>query len=113
MSSRCAADCSSPLGSSVEGLALDGECDGIAAAKAERGDTALQIAPLQFIKQRDQHARARCANRMTERDRATVHVYFSRIKLQDARYRDCRDRKCLVQFVQIHILVAIPADFRE
>ncbi len=59
--------------------ALDGEGYGVAAAEAEGGDTALQVAALQFVEQRDEHARTGGADGMAERDCAAVDVYFFRV----------------------------------
>src|ERR1019366_7874824 len=75
------------LGSGQEGgrytlRALDGEGDGVAAAGAERGDSALQVAELQFVEQRDEKAGAGCANGMAKRDGAPVHVHFLGIELE-------------------------------
>src|ERR1700730_8203998 len=38
----------------VLSVALDGEGHGVAAAEAERGDAAFQVAALQFVEKRDQ-----------------------------------------------------------
>ena len=62
--------------------AFDGERDGVAAAKAKRGDAALQVAALQFVKQRDEDARAGSADGMAERDCAAIDVYFFGIEFQ-------------------------------
>src|SRR6516225_9375408 len=45
-----------------------------AAADAERGKALLGIAFLHFVQQGHEHARARCADRMTDRDRAAIDV---------------------------------------
>ena len=54
--------------------ALDRERDGLAAAQAERRDSASQTAILQRIEQRRQHARARGAERVSQRDGAAIDV---------------------------------------
>src|SRR5438045_8008095 len=45
-----------------------------AAADAKRGETFLRVALLHLVEQRDQHAPARGADRVTERDRSAVDV---------------------------------------
>ena len=45
-----------------------------AAADAERGEAFLGIALLHFVQQRHQHARARCTDRVADRDRAAIDV---------------------------------------
>src|SRR2546423_14499349 len=57
-------------------LAFDGKRDSHAAADAKRCEAAPRVALLHFVEQRDQHARARSADRMTERDGAAVHVHL-------------------------------------
>ena len=51
---------------------FDRERDAVAAAQAQRRDAALQVAPLQRVEQRRQHARAARADRVAERDGAAV-----------------------------------------
>ena len=60
--------------------AFDGEGDCVAAAETQGGDATLQVAALQFVKQRDEDARAGCADGMAERDGAAVYVHFFRIE---------------------------------
>src|SRR5208282_6537325 len=57
-------------------LAFDRERDGVSAAQAQRRDAALQVAPLQLIKQRGQNARAGRADGMAQRHRTAVHIHF-------------------------------------
>src|SRR5690349_16676721 len=90
---------------------LDGEGDGVAAAEAEGGDAALEVAALEFIKQADEDARSAGADGMAERDRAAVHVGFFGIELELARDGNRGHGKRFVQFDEIHILVAVPAGF--
>src|SRR5690349_22817616 len=45
-----------------------------AAADAKRGETFLRVALLHLVEQRDQHAPARGADRVTERNRPAVDV---------------------------------------
>src|SRR3546814_18642188 len=53
---------------------LDAHRDAHAAADAQGRKTLLRIVLLHLIEQGDQHARARCADRMADRDRAAVDV---------------------------------------
>src|SRR5712664_2011971 len=53
---------------------LHRERDGLAAAEAQRDDAASLAPRAQRVQQRHQEARARCADRMPERDGAAVHV---------------------------------------
>src|SRR5260370_5566148 len=57
------------------GLAtLHSEGYGVAAAEAQGGDSALEVAPLQFVEQRDQDARAARADGMAEADGPPFHI---------------------------------------
>src|ERR1700745_1325852 len=62
----------SPLGNGS--VACDAHRDAHAAADAQRGEALLGIALLHLVQQRDQHARAGRADRMTDRDGAAVDV---------------------------------------
>jgi len=53
---------------------LDDHRDALAAADARRCETVTTIASMQFVQQRQNQPRASRAQRMTERDRAAVHV---------------------------------------
>src|SRR5580704_8408536 len=68
--------------------ALDGEGYGVAAAEAEGGDPALQVAPLQFVEERHQDAGTGRADGMAEGYRAAIYVYFFRIEFELAGHRD-------------------------
>ena len=68
--------------------ALDGKRDGVASAEAERRDAAMQIAALQFVKQRDENARAASTDWMAERDRAAIHIDLRGIEAQLASDRN-------------------------
>ena len=66
-----------PLVASFRGqteLSLDAHGDAHPAADAQRRQSLLRIAARHFVQQRDQHARARGADRMADRDRAAVDV---------------------------------------
>src|SRR3954464_11919053 len=60
-------------------LTFDGECYAHAPADAQRGEPALRVAALHLVQQRDQHARARCADRVADGDSATIHVDAARV----------------------------------
>src|SRR4051812_15939628 len=59
--------------------AFDGKRDSHAAADAKRREAPPRVSFLHFVKKRDQHPGARSADRMTERDRAAVHVHLLRV----------------------------------
>src|SRR5438105_3972369 len=92
---------------------LDGEGDGVSAAEAEGSDAALEVAALQFVEQRDEDARAACADGMAERDRAAIHVNFFGIQFELARNGNRGDSESFVQFEKIDIFVAVPTRFGE
>src|SRR5271169_6260811 len=94
-------------------LPFDGDGYCIAAAEAEGCDAALQIAALQFVEQGDEDARAGCTNRVSEGDRAAIYVYFFGVELQHAGYGNGRDREGFVQFIEVYVLVAVPASFLQ
>ena len=54
--------------------ALDDHRDALTAADARRRQAVTTIASMQLVQQRQHQPRARRAQRMTERDRAAVHV---------------------------------------
>jgi hypothetical protein len=56
-------------------LALDSESDAHTAADAQRREPALGITLLHLVQQRHQDPRARRADRVSDRDRPTVHVH--------------------------------------
>ena len=56
--------------------AFDREGYSVAAAKAESGDAALQVAALQFVEKSDKDARPAGTDRMTDCHCATVDVHF-------------------------------------
>ena len=66
--------------------ALDGEGYGVAAAEAESGDAALEVAALQFVEQGDENARAAGADGVADGDSTAVHVDFIGIQIQFAHH---------------------------
>src|SRR5580700_894621 len=90
-------------------LPLDGERDGVAASEAQRGDSAMRVAALQFVQQRREDARAGSADRMADSHGAAVYVYFRGIEMQLARHGNRGGGKRFVEFVQVHVAVAFPA----
>lgn len=55
---------------------LDRQCHRLAAADAQGGDAAAALAPPQRVQKRHQDPRAAGADRMTERDCATMNVHI-------------------------------------
>src|ERR1700693_1809149 len=92
---------------------LDREGHGVSAAQAERGDSALQIAALQFVEQGDKDSRATRADRMAESDGAAVYVHFFGIELELASDGDGGNRESFVEFNEVDIFVAVPAGLGE
>src|SRR5262249_28090975 len=68
-----------PSARSWRTLPLHAHRNAHAAADAERGKAFLGVALLHLVQQRHQHARAGGADRMAERDRATVDVDLRRV----------------------------------
>src|SRR6476620_5643943 len=56
-------------------LALDGQGDAHTSADTQCREPALGITLLHLVEQRHQNARARRTYRVTDRDRATIHVH--------------------------------------
>src|SRR6476660_9439355 len=54
--------------------ALDAHGDAHAPADAKRGETFLGVAPLHLVQQRDENARAGCADRVADGDGAAIDV---------------------------------------
>src|SRR5579875_2248692 len=106
-------DCSPRTRNRAPLRALDGEGDGISATEAEGGDATFQTTALQFIEQRDENTRAGCADGMSKRDRAAVHVDLFGIEAQLARDGNGGYCESLVQFVEIDVAIAVPSRFRE
>src|SRR3989442_14014031 len=71
--------------------------DGVAAAEAESGYAALEIAASELVEQRDENARAGSADRMSDGDGADVQVDFFWIELQLARGGDSGSRRGFVK----------------
>src|SRR5262249_5452059 len=82
---------------------FNGKRDAITTAQTQGGDAALQAAILQRVEQRRQHARAAGANRMTEGNRAAVHVHFALVEPELIQNRDGLDRECLVQLDEVDV----------
>src|ERR1044071_23857 len=85
-------------------LAFDGKRDPHAAADAKRSEAAPRVALLHFVKQGDQHARARGADRVAERNGAAVHVHLLRVPAHLAVDRDRLRGEGLVDLQEIEIL---------
>ena len=81
-----------------------GHCDAIAAAEAERSDTATQAMPLEGVQQRRQDACAACADGMPECHCATMHVHLGFRNAQFSSHCDGLHRKRLVDLEQVHVV---------
>src|SRR5437870_4758751 len=83
--------------------AFDDGGDALADADAHRGETVTPACPTELVGEHRYESAAARAERMTERDRTTVHVHFGRI---EAELVDAHDRlagKRLVQFDEIEV----------
>src|ERR1039458_9718002 len=76
--------------STKSGETFDGDGCGFSAADAERGDAAAEVAFGEGRKQRDEDARAGCANGMAERAGAAVDVdlLVGKAEIAHGRHRD-------------------------
>src|SRR5579864_3330812 len=84
-------------------LYLDEERVALAAAGADRGETEPAAAATELVHHRPEDAAAACADRVTERDRAPVHVHDPLVGAEHARRvgRDGGER--LVDLHALHI----------
>src|SRR5206468_12861798 len=90
--------------------AFDSEGDAVPAAQAERRDTAFQVAALQRIDQRGEHAAAARSDRVAERDGAAVDVDAVAIDAELVEHRHRLDREGFVELEEVDVL-QIPAGF--
>src|SRR5262249_17018987 len=86
--------------------------DAHATADAERGEALLGITPLHLVQQRHHHAPARRADRMADRDRATVDVALRSVRAEILVDRAGLRREGLIGLDQIEIL-DLPARLLE
>src|SRR6266403_69221 len=85
-------------------VAFDAHRNSHAAADAQRRQALLGVTLLHFVEQRHQNARARCADRMTERDRPAINVDPVRIPAEIPVDRAGLRGKRLVGLDEIEIL---------
>src|SRR3954451_6244030 len=98
----------------ISGLrALDREPDSIAATEAKCSNAFLDVAPLHFIKQRDQDASAARADRVAEGDRSAVHVDLVEVQTEFAGDGNRGHLESLVDLVQIYFVFAPSGLFPE
>src|ERR1043166_36352 len=90
-----------PAAERMSASALDTHGDAHAAADAERREPLLGIALLHFMQQGHEHARARCADRVTDRNGAAVDVDLGGISAEVLVDRAGLRRECLVGLDQI------------
>src|SRR6185295_694189 len=84
-------------------LSLHDHSDSLPAADTKRRKPAVHLTTLHLIQKRDQHSRAACSNRMSERDCAAVYVYVRSIQTELRYHGEALSRKCLVQLKQVDI----------
>ena len=80
-----------------------GICDAVAAAETEGRYPARPAEPAKRVQKRGQNARAACANRMAERDGASLNVDPSGIEAELTRHRNGLHRERLVQLDQVDV----------
>src|SRR5262245_13273479 len=90
--------------------ALDGQGDAVAAAEAQRRDAASEVAALQRIEQRGEHAAAARSDGVAERDGAAVDVHLLLVDSKLVQDRDRLDRERFVELEEIDV-GEIPARF--
>src|SRR6266704_2919601 len=83
---------------------LDNHGDRIAAAETQSREASLRVAVLHRIQKSREHAGAAAADRMTERDRAAVHVELLVRDPELAHHHEARGRVRLVVLEQVDIL---------
>src|SRR5512147_3346042 len=97
-------------------LSLHCKGDAHAATDAKRRESLLRVASLHFVQQRDQHAAARSADRVTERDGTAVDVDLVLVgRLVQAEvlvHGTGLRRESLVEFHQVELL-GLPAGLLE
>src|SRR5882762_3474771 len=85
-------------------LALNGEGDAHTPADAERRQATLRVALLHFVQQRDENAAARGADRVPERDGASVHIHLAGVPAHLPVHGDSLCGKGLVDLHQVEVL---------
>src|ERR1700688_659824 len=85
------------------GLALHAHGDAHAAADAERGEALFGVALLHFVQERDQHARARGADRVANGDGAAIDVHLAGVPAEILVDRASLCGECLIGFDEIEI----------
>src|SRR3989442_8094173 len=84
----------------------------IAATQAQCRNPTLCVASIHLVEKRDQDAGAAGADRMSESNRAAVHIYFLGIELELLHHCECLDGEGFIQLDQIDI-GEIPSDFGD
>src|SRR5438309_9613369 len=87
--------------------------DGVAAAEAESGDAAFEVAASELVEQSDENARAGSADGMTDGDRAAIDIDLFGIEFELARDGDGGDGEGFVELEEVNVFFAIPAGFFE
>ena len=84
--------------------ALEGGCDGAAAAEAQRGETVAALAATELVQQRRHDPGAARADRMAERDRAAVDVDLRPVEAELAAVGERLRGERLVDLDQVEVL---------
>src|SRR5216683_8092816 len=85
-------------------VARDAHRNPHATADAQRGKAFLRVAPLHLVEQRDEHAGARGADRMAERDRPAIDVELLGVEAEFLTDRAGLRGKGLIGLDQIEVI---------
>jgi len=82
---------------------FDNHRDSLPAADARAGDAIARPPPTQFQQQAEYQPRSGGGQRMTQGDRAAIHIGFIAIQPQLFFHRQILRRECFIHFHQIHL----------
>src|SRR5262249_13307014 len=83
---------------------FDGEREAVAAAHAERGHTACEIAPFECIEQRRQNPAAARSDRVAQGARAAFYIPLGRLEAELLEHGDRLHRERLVELPEVDVL---------
>src|SRR4249920_2304774 len=89
------------LGESRKILTLHRHRDGVSSSKAQSCHTLFDVATNHFMEQSHQNSSSTATNRVAERYRSTIYVYFAWLKSQLLDYGDGLNGECLVYFIKV------------
>jgi len=86
-------------------LPLHRQPHGIPAAQAERRNALMHVAPDHLVQQRGEDARSGGADRMSERNRAAVHIDLAEVESQLPGDGNGSNRERFIDLVQVDVVV--------